>query len=104
LRGYPDLSVVPQGNLSFVGGDFFTTLTTEILYPVTRAVHLLAFVDQGDTWNSFPEADLTSLRKGAGFGIRLEVPLVGRVGLDYGYGFDKFNPGWETHFNFGAFF
>ena len=104
LRGYRDLSVVPRGNLTFVGGEFFTTLTTEVLYPVTRAVHLLAFVDQGDTWNSFAEADLTNLRKGAGFGIRLQVPLVGRVGLDYGYGFNKFNPGWETHFNFGAFF
>ncbi len=104
LRGYRDLSVVPRGNLSFVGGEFFATLTTEVLYPVTRAVHLLGFVDQGDTWNSFSEADLTNLRKGAGFGVRLQVPLVGRVGLDYGYGFNKLNPGWETHFNFGAFF
>ncbi len=104
LRGYRDLEVVPRGNLSFVGGEFFTTLTTEVLYPVTKAVQLVGFVDQGDTWNSFSEADLTNLRKGAGFGVRLEVPLVGRVGLDYGYGFNKANPSWETHFNFGAFF
>lgn len=104
LRGYRDLQVVPQGNPSFVGGNFFTTFTTEVLYPVTRAVHLLGFVDQGDTWNTFSEADLTNLRTGAGFGIRLEVPLVGRIGLDFGYGFDKTDPGWETHFNFGSIF
>ncbi len=104
LRGYRDLEVVPRGNLNFVGGEFFTTLTTEMLYPLTKAVQLVGFVDQGDTWNSFSEADLTNLRKGAGFGVRLEVPLVGRVGLDYGYGFNKANPSWETHFNFGAFF
>jgi outer membrane protein insertion porin family len=104
LRGYRDLEVVPRGNPSFVGGTFFTTITTEILFPISRAVHVLGFVDQGDTWNSFSEADLTNLRTGAGFGIRLEVPLVGRIGLDYGYGFDKRNPGWEAHFNFGTIF
>ena len=69
---------------------------------------MLGFVDQGETWNTFQSADLTQLRTGAGFGIRLEVPLVGRVGLDYGYGFDKrdlgLSPGWELHFNFGNFF
>ena len=53
LRGYQDLSVVPRGNPSFVGGRFYTTLTSEILYPISRAVHVLGFVDQGDTWNSF---------------------------------------------------
>jgi outer membrane protein insertion porin family len=104
LRGYRDLEVVPRGNPSFVGGRFYTTLTTEVLYPITRAVSVLAFVDQGDTWNHFGEADLTRLRKGAGFGVRLEVPMLGRVGLDYGYGFDRTRPGWEAHFNFGSFF
>lgn len=106
LRGYRDLEVVPAANedFPFIGGTFFTTFTTELLYPVTPAVHLKAFVDQGDTWNSFKEADLTNLRTGSGFGILLEVPLVGRIGLDYGYGFDKKNPGWEAHFNFGNVF
>ncbi len=104
LRGYEDLQVVPEGNPGFIGGRFYTTLTTELLFPVSRAIQLLAFVDQGDSWNSFSEADLTNLRTGAGFGVRLEVPLVGRIGLDYGYGFDKANPGWEAHFNFGTIF
>jgi len=68
-------------------------------------VQLLAFVDQGDTWNSFREADFTNLRKGAGFGVRVEVPMMGTIGFDYGYGFDRVDgPGWEPHFNFGTFF
>jgi outer membrane protein insertion porin family len=108
LRGYRDLEVVPRGNPSFRGGRFFTTITSEIAYPVSHAFHVLAFVDQGDVWNSFEEADLTHLRTGAGFGVRLEVPLVGRIGFDLGYGFDKdglpSDPGWETHFNFGTLF
>jgi len=112
LRGYDDIEVVPRDNLAvglrFVGGRFYSTFTTEVAYQLTNAVHFLGFVDQGDTWNSFEEADVTNLRTGAGFGVRLEVPLVGRIGLDYGYGFDKEglgeDPGWTAHFNFGQFF
>lgn len=108
LRGYEDLLVVPRGNPSFVGGRFYATFTAELAYKINNAIQVLGFVDQGDTWNTFQSADLTQLRTGAGFGVRLEVPLVGRVGLDYGYGFDKrdlgLNPGWELHFNFGNFF
>ncbi len=105
LRGYRDLEVVPRGNPGFIGGRFYTIMSTEILYPLTQAVQLLGFVDQGDTWNSFGEADFTNLRKGAGFGIRVEVPMMGTIGFDYGYGFDRAGgPGWEPHFNFGTFF
>ena len=106
LRGYEDLSIVPHANadVPFIGGTFYTVFTTELLYPVARMVHLLGFVDHGDTWNRFSESDLTDLRTGAGFGVRLEVPLVGRIGFDFGYGFDKPDPGWETHFNFGSVF
>ncbi|MBU0741681.1 outer membrane protein assembly factor BamA [bacterium] len=105
LRGYRDLEIVPRGNPGFIGGRFYTIMSTEILYPLTQAVQLLGFVDQGDTWNSFGEADFTNLRKGAGFGIRVEVPMMGTIGFDYGYGFDRAGgPGWEPHFNFGTFF
>ncbi len=105
LRGYKDLEVVPRGNPGFLGGRFYTIMTAEVLYPLTRAVHLLSFLDQGDTWNSFSAADFTNLRKGAGFGIRVEVPMMGTIGFDYGYGFDRVGgPRWESHFNFGTFF
>jgi outer membrane protein insertion porin family len=105
LRGYRDLEVVPRGNPGFIGGRFYTIMNAEILYPLTKAVQLLGFVDQGDTWNSFTEADFTNLRKGAGFGVRVEVPMMGTIGFDYGYGFDRAGgAGWEPHFNFGTFF
>lgn len=105
LRGYKDLEVVPRGNPSFIGGRFFAIFNTEILYPLTPAVHLLTFLDMGDVWNSFSQADLADLRKGAGFGIRVEVPMMGNIGFDYGYGFDRANgPAWEPHFTIGNFF
>jgi outer membrane protein insertion porin family len=105
LRGYRDLEVVPQGNPTFIGGRYFTIFNTEVLYPVTRAVQLLSFLDMGDVWNSFSQADLANLPKGAGFGIRVEVPMMGTIGFDYGYGFDRAGgPRWEPHFTIGSFF
>lgn len=105
LRGYKDLEVVPAGNPSFIGGRFFGIFNTEILYPLTRAVQLLTFLDMGNVWNSFSEADLAYLRKGAGFGLRVEVPMMGTIGFDYGYGFDRAGgAAWEPHFTIGNFF
>ena len=105
VRGYRDLEIVPRGNPTFIGGRFFTIFNTELLYPLTPSVHLLTFVDVGDTWNSFGETNFATMRKGAGFGIRVQVPMMGLVGFDYGYGFDRIGgPAWEPHFNIGTFF
>lgn len=105
LRGYKDLEVVPRGNPSFIGGRFFTIFNTELLYPVTNSIQLLSFLDMGDVWNSFGEADFSYMRKGAGFGIRVEVPMMGTIGFDYGYGFDRLGgPSWEPHFTIGSMF
>ena len=105
LRGYKDLEVVPRGNPSFIGGRFFTIINTEILYPLNNSIQLLSFLDMGDVWNSFTEADMAHLRKGAGFGLRVEVPMMGTIGFDYGYGFDRVGGGsWEPHFTMGSFF
>ena len=105
VRGYRDLEIVPRGNPTFIGGRFFTIFNNELLYPLTPSVHLLTFVDIGDTWNSFGETNFANMRKGAGFGIRVQVPMMGLVGFDYGYGFDRIGgPAWEPHFNIGTFF
>jgi outer membrane protein insertion porin family len=105
VRGYRDLEIVPRGNPSFIGGRFFTIFNTELLYPLTPSVHLLTFVDVGDTWNSFSETNFAGMRKGAGFGVRVQVPMMGLVGFDYAYGFDRIGgPAWEPHFNIGTFF
>ena len=105
LRGYDFYEVVPEGNDEYVGGRFMTTLTQEILFPFTDAIYGLVFFDAGNTWNSFRDADLFNLRRGLGLGVRIEMPAIGNLGFDYGYGFDKVGgPAWEPHFTFGTFF
>ncbi|MCX5753765.1 MAG: outer membrane protein assembly factor BamA [Candidatus Krumholzibacteria bacterium] len=105
LRGYDFYEVVPEGNDIYVGGRFMTTFTHEVLFPFSDAVYGLAFFDAGNTWNSFGEADPFNLRRGIGLGIRIEMPALGNLGFDYGYGFDKDGGGdWQPHFTFGTMF
>lgn len=105
LRGYDFYEVVPEGNDPYVGGRFFTIFTQEVLFPFSQAVYGLVFFDAGNTWNSFGGAQLSNMKRGLGVGVRIEMPGLGNLGFDYGYGFDKYGGGaWEPHFAFGTFF
>ncbi|HEU4726128.1 MAG TPA: BamA/TamA family outer membrane protein, partial [Candidatus Eisenbacteria bacterium] len=80
-------------------------LTTELQFPIADPLRGLLFFDAGNTWNSTRDLDLGDLRKGAGVGVRMEIPALGRVGFDVGYGFDREEGGsWETHFQLGNTF
>lgn len=106
LRGYDDYTVVPDANDSARGGRAMFISTTELRYPVVSAVQALAFLDVGNTWRSPDEIDLSDVRRGAGLGVRIDVPMVGQLGFDYGYGFDvteqEGGPGWQFHFQIGG--
>jgi outer membrane protein insertion porin family len=105
LRGYPDYDVVPRGNDRFPGGRVALTFTSELQFLIVEPVHGVFFFDAGDTWNSTDDLRLTDLRKGAGFGVRLEIPLLGQMGFDYAFGFDREGGGrWEPHFMIGPQF
>jgi outer membrane protein insertion porin family len=115
LRGYPDYYVVPRANITrdasgrvldrYPGGRSMLILTSELQFPIADPLHGLLFFEAGNTWNSTRDLDLGDLRKSLGLGIRLEVPALGRVGFDVGYGFDREEGGkWETHFQLGNTF
>lgn len=106
LRGYDFYEVVPEGNPQFIGGRFMQTMSYEVTYPIAApTVYGLFFFEGGNTWNSFEEATLFDLRKSAGLGVRIELPMLGTVGLDYGYGMDRATGGsWEPHITFGSSF
>ena len=106
LRGYDFYEVVPEGNAQYVGGRFMQIMSYEITYPIAApTVYGLFFFEGGNTWNSFQDATLFDLRKSAGLGVRIELPMLGTVGLDYGYGMDRATGGsWEPHVTFGGAF
>jgi len=116
LRGYPDYYVVPRANITrnpetgsvidrYPGGKAMLILTSEIQFPIADPLRGLLFFEGGNTWNGTRDLDLGDLRKSAGFGFRIEVPALGRIGLDFGYGFDREEGGrWQTHFQLGNTF
>jgi len=116
LRGYDDNSVGPidaEGGYYIGGRNLFKT-TTELRFKFTddpMLVYGLVFLDAGNLWDSFAQSNLFDLKKGAGFGIRMFVPMIGMMGLDFGYGFDHYDSfgekrNWQgelrTHFRMGT--
>lgn len=128
LRGYEDFEVVPQANIQnrpiivkgsagqdsltggtyqirYPGGRWMQFVSFEQQFPIVHPLHGLLFVDGGNTWNNWDAIQPLKFLWGAGFGARLEIPILGNLGLDVGYGFDRDQPGWRTHFLLGnAFF
>jgi outer membrane protein insertion porin family len=106
LRGYDFYQVVPRGNDSFTGGRFYSITIAQVEFPlVPPSVYAHTFFDFGNTWNSFEGAEFGNGYRGAGFGIMIELPMIGLLGFDYAYGFDRpGGGGWQPHITFGSGF
>jgi outer membrane protein insertion porin family len=108
MRGYENesISAYYRGNKN-IGGTVFTRNTLEIRYPLSlnpsSTIYGLAFVEAGNTWLQPQGFDPFDLKRSAGFGIRVYLPMFGMLGLDWAYGFDPI-PGWPSasgsHFHF----
>lgn len=92
LRGYEDNSLSSQG-----GDALITKYKVELRYPISlnpsATVFALAFGEAGNSWNSYSEYNPFDVKKSAGFGVRLFLPMFGLIGLDYGWGLDPLSPG-----------
>ena len=108
LRGYQDNSVGPYKRYP-IGGRVMMKYVTELRFPFSDnpTVYGLIFAEMGNNWLNFGETDPFDLKRSAGFGIRMFMPMLGMLGFDMGYGFDDIhltekNPeGWRFHVLFG---
>jgi outer membrane protein insertion porin family len=112
LRGYDETGVTPLGvfseNSNEVGtaerfGDSYIRLSAAISMRLTDAISLSTFYDAGNVWREPGQLNPSRLVRGAGVGISLLTPF-GPLGIDWAYGFDKPEPGWQLHFKFGQGF
>lgn len=110
LRGYEETSVTPRGvfargssQVSDIDrlGDAFMVLGAEYALRLTDAISLSTFYEAGNVWRDVREMDPSRLVRGAGVGIQIVTPF-GPIGLDYAYGFDQPDPGWQLHFRMGG--
>ncbi len=88
LRGYEDGALDPSSYYS-VG---YNKYTMELRYPIimkpSSSIYVLGFLEGGNGFNSWKEFSPFKIKRSAGIGVRLYLPIVGMIGVDWGYGFD----------------
>ncbi|PRY52461.1 Beta-barrel assembly machine subunit BamA [Arcticibacter pallidicorallinus] len=97
MRGYENNNVTPIGYdpqiARYSGSPIFSKYIFEMRYPLMNSqqatVFILGFAEAGNTWNSFKDYNPFNVRRSAGVGARIFLPIFGLLGIDYGYGFDK---------------
>ena len=120
VRGYMDYQIVPEkfvqkvaidsagtvfSIVRYPGGRYMELFTVEQQFPIAHPLHGVLFFDAGNTWDRRDEIRPFDLKMGAGVGVRMEIPLLGNMGFDYGYGFDRDDgPRWAGHFLIGQTF
>jgi outer membrane protein insertion porin family len=77
------------------GATIFNKYTVELRYPLSlnpsSTIFALAFLEGGNSWTRFKNFNPFDLRRSAGFGVRVFLPMFGLLGFDYGWGWDKPN-------------
>jgi outer membrane protein insertion porin family len=88
LRGYENGSLTPYGQEGYA----YDRFSLELRYPFmlgNTTIYGLAFAEAGNAWHEVKNFNPFDLKKSAGVGVRIYLPMVGLMGIDWAYGFDK---------------
>ena len=106
LRGYENGSLTPRG----AEGYAYTRMSLELRYPFllgNTTICGLGFVEAGNAWTETSKFNPFDMKRSAGLGVRIFLPMVGMMGIDWAYGFDKVfgtKGGSQFHFILGQEF
>ena len=106
LRGYENGSLTPYG----AEGYAYDRFSLELRYPFllgNTTIYGLGFVEAGNAWTETSKFNLFDMKRSAGIGVRIFLPMVGLMGIDWAYGFDKVfgqKGGSQFHFILGQEF
>ena len=109
LRGYDNGAI--SSTAYVMGGEWtgsrysaydayaYDRFTLELRYPFmlgNTTIYGLGFLEGGNAWAKTRDFNPFDMKRSAGFGVRLYLPMVGLMGIDWAYGFDKvYNGGWQ---------
>ena len=109
LRGYENYSLTPQEPSKYntsgysYAGNVYDKFTVELRYPVIlqpqSTIYALAFLEGGNCWSDIKKFNPFEIKRSAGVGVRIFLPMVGLLGVDWGYGFDG-PSGQKSQFHF----
>lgn len=96
LRGYENGSIAGNGGYSSYGYAY-TRLSMELRYPFilepSSTIYGLVFAEAGNAWTDMSSYNPFDLKRSAGVGVRIFLPMIGLMGIDWAYGFDEPNYG-----------
>lgn len=96
LRGYENGSIAGNGGYSSYGLAY-TRLSMELRYPFilepSSTIYGLVFAEAGNAWTDMSNYNPFDLKRSAGVGVRIFLPMIGLMGIDWAYGFDEPNYG-----------
>ncbi|OAV67706.1 Outer membrane protein omp85 precursor [Bacteroidales bacterium Barb6XT] len=94
LRGYENGSIAGNG-ASY--GYAYSRLSMELRYPFllepSSTIYGLVFAEAGNAWTTLKDFNPFALKRSAGVGVRIFLPMIGLMGIDWAYGFDRPNSG-----------
>ena len=101
LRGYDNGALTPWGREGYA----YTRMGVELHFPfllqTQTTIYGLAFLEGGNAWTAVKDVNPFSLKRSAGAGVRIFLPMVGMMGIDWAYGFDKvYGTRGGSHFHF----
>ncbi len=114
MRGYKDATLNPVE--STANNDYaraYTKYTLELRYPFLlqprSTIYGLVFAEAGNGYSSWQTFDPFNVKRSMGVGVRVFLPIVGMLGIDWGWGFDKAagtnkRSGSQFHFSIGTEF
>ena len=108
LRGYENGSLTPYRATGYA----YDRFSLELRYPFllgNTTIYGLGFLEGGNAWNETKDFNPFDIKRSAGIGVRIFLPMVGLMGIDWAYGFDKPYPssnigGSQFHFILGQEF
>ncbi len=116
LRGYENYALTPTATSTYnttgnyYAGNVYDKFTVELRYPVIlqpqSTIYALLFLEGGNCWSDIRKFNPFQIRRSAGVGVRVFLPMIGLLGVDWGYGFDN-NDGYggsQFHFVIGQQF
>lgn len=114
LRGYSDGSLTPYDPSDpYAYANVYNKYTLELRYPFIQQpatqIWGLVFAEAGNGYRNWKEFDPFRVHRSLGVGVRAYLPMIGMIGLDWGYGFDGTSTsdkphGGKLHFSIGMEF
>ena len=88
LRGYENGAFTPYGYDGYAYNRYVMELHFPLMLSTSATIYPLVFIEGGNAWTSVSKFNPFDIKRSAGAGVRIFLPMIGMLGIDWGYGFD----------------